>query len=154
MQIEPGAACTPHISCILDARCVFIWQLFHLKRAAMQYLPPKKYNSYLLLLKLDDEDEQRRSPTCAVRGGRSGIMYESSVPFLRAVRALYAPRHAALHRLMTSWPRNRGFHQPRPPLSTKRLDRQSFCYDCWALLCNQFQCFCLNDVYVRCVRVS
>lgn len=88
------------------------------------------------------------------RGRRSGIMYESSVPFLRAVRALYAPRHAALHRLMTSWPRNRGFHQPRPPLSTKRLDRQSFCYDCWALLCNQFQCFCLNDVYVRCVRVS
>lgn len=73
-------------------------------------------------------------------------MYGAVMPFLRAVRALYAPRHGVLHCLMTSWPRNRGFHQQRPPLSTKRLDRQSFRYDCWALLCNQFQCFGLSDV--------
>lgn len=69
---------------------------------------------------------------------RSRIMYGPAMPFFWAVRALYALRHGALHCLMTSWPWNRGFHQQRPPLSTKRLDRQSFCYDCWVLLCNQF----------------
>lgn len=73
-------------------------------------------------------------------------MYGAVMPFLRAVRALYAPRHATVHCLMTSWPWNSGFHQRRPPLSTKRLDRQSFRYDCWASLCNQFQCFSLGDV--------
>lgn len=73
-------------------------------------------------------------------------MYGTAMAWLRAVRALYALGHAPVHCLMTSWPRNRGFHQQRPPLSTKRLDRQSFPYDCWPLLRNQFQCFGLSDV--------
>lgn len=72
------------------------------------------------------------------------------MPFPGAAVALYGPRHGAVLCLMTSCPWNRGFHQQRPPLSTKRLDRQSFCYDCWASLGNQFQCFELSDV-MRCL---
>lgn len=130
---NPGVACAPHISCILGLHWI---QCFHLKKATVQCRWKAKLAS---VIKAWWRGWTALLVPC--EGRRSGIMYESSVPFLRAVRALYAPRHAALHRLMTSWPRNRGFHQQRPPLSTKRLDRQSFCYDCWALLRNQFQCF-------------
>lgn len=46
---------------------------------------------------------------------RRRIMHGEMMPLLRPVRALSAPCHAALHRLMTSWPWNRGFHQERHP---------------------------------------